>query len=632
MPNLLSVSQSNPVNCSTSWNVVADAQPIRTMSEFPVVENPAKLKVVELKEELEKRGMPTSGLKKDVRCITRTPTCKVVGPVTNPEQLVTRLEEAQGLAQPPVTEEDKSYPEPAPASTKGEDVDHATPGDEVKDAAVPPKEISDSNPPAIPDNVKAQPAPEQVQTEEKEAPITEESKEEVGHVMVEGTSEKTAEIRQLEAEAIKSPEKQILADLQPAALDPEVAAAIAEEEMKDTVPPSPGPVRSLSPLPATGRPATPPMDDDGDVLDLGDGDTEAGGSKKRGREADPAAVAPKRPKRRQFPPLPESLTHLVHPPTTCIYISNLRRPLLLPTLHEFLFPEHDEDAGVKSSSLLPPPKAPFASDSYPNIWLSGVKSHAYAVFDTVDAATETAKRIDGKVFPEETGSELKVNFVDEDEITRLVQREEQAWANGRQKLDLKITSEEADKTYRFDLIAESSTSTASARVIPRGPAAGPSSTMRGGFGMNGRGGGARPPQPFGGRPLTGVNATPAAPGHRGGPPPSRPYSNGNGNRFTSPPRRDQSPPRRAGPGPGLGPRDAPPHFDRDRRDRMGGGGGGGDSYRPGGDDRGFARGGGGAGGDSYRPNDRDGDFRRGGDHDRRTDSRPNLSWREGPRR
>jgi hypothetical protein len=37
------------------------------MSDFPVIENPTKLKVAELKEELEKRGLPTSGLKKDVR-------------------------------------------------------------------------------------------------------------------------------------------------------------------------------------------------------------------------------------------------------------------------------------------------------------------------------------------------------------------------------------------------------------------------------------------------------------------------------------------------------------------------------------------------------------------------------------
>jgi hypothetical protein len=43
-----------------------------TMSDFPVIENPAKLKVVELKEELDKRGLPVGGLKKDVRPFSKS--------------------------------------------------------------------------------------------------------------------------------------------------------------------------------------------------------------------------------------------------------------------------------------------------------------------------------------------------------------------------------------------------------------------------------------------------------------------------------------------------------------------------------------------------------------------------------
>ena len=42
------------------------------MSDFPVIEHPAKLKVVELKEELDKRGLPVGGLKKEVRPFSKS--------------------------------------------------------------------------------------------------------------------------------------------------------------------------------------------------------------------------------------------------------------------------------------------------------------------------------------------------------------------------------------------------------------------------------------------------------------------------------------------------------------------------------------------------------------------------------
>lgn len=526
---------------------------------------------------------------------------------------MTRLEEAQGLSKPSPTEEQKAYPQPPPSETKGADVDHAEPSDAIKDAAVPPREISDTNPPALALGADGDP---------ENHPETE-----VGHVMVEGSPEKTAEIRQLEEEVMKSPEAKLVAEMQPAALDPEVAAEIAKEEMKDTVPPSPPAVRSLSPL-SVGegegqgqeeRVQTPPLDD---VLDLGEDDAGPGPAKKRPRDLD-LEPAPKRPRRRQFPPLPESLDHLIHPPTTCIYISNLRRPLLLPALHEFLFLDDSDAAPAtnKHSTLFPPARGPFASEEYPNVWLSGVKSHAYAVFDTVDQAVDTVKRIDGKQFPEETGGELKVDFVDEDEVPRLLEQEEKAWANGRQKLDLKIVKE--DEGYRFDLTRPE---TVGSRTAPA--AAG---SMRGGLGRT-NGFGSRAPLPGAGRPLTGVNALPSGAGARGGP---FPMNGGGGSRYP--------PPRGAFNGP-MGGRGVPPHLDR-RGDalRDGPGGAGGDSYRPGdrngADDR-WRRGGDdgrrdrmGGGGDSYRPGDGSGDghWGRNGD-DRRTAARPNLSWREGPPR
>jgi hypothetical protein len=456
--------------------------------------------------------------------------------------------------------------------------------------AVPPKEISDSNAPVIDEDIvsgeaAAEHHPDQAAPkpppplhngkEEKEGAGIKEEEKGVGHVMVEGGPERIQEVRAAEAAIIKSPETQVQASLQPAALDSEVAKVIAEEEMKDTIPPSPDVVRSVSPVSAPmhkpvseSRVATPDLQDDEDVLDLGE---ESG--RKRGRADEGLENAPKRPKR-QFRALPDPLSHFIHPPTTCLYISNLRRPLLLPTLHEYLFPSPTSES---HSPLLPPTKGPFSSPDYPNIWLSGIKSHAYAVFDTTEEAIEVAKRIDGKQFPEETGAELKVDFVDEDEITRLVQREEQAWAGGRQKLDLRIIKvNEEGNEFKFELNGNGGHSNAN-------------SNGRGFGGRDGR----PPPGPISrdGRrqapvavPLTGINAVPI--GQRGGP--------GLG--------RDGFP----GQGQGRNDRSQPPHLDRRAQGEDGYTRGGGDTYRPG-----------------------PGGIPREGD--RRTRVKPELSWREGPR-
>jgi hypothetical protein len=457
------------------------------------------------------------------------------------------------------------------------------------DLAVPPHEISDTNGPAISKDVidpeiAAAHHPDQAAPPPPPPLHSEKEEEGVGHVMVEGESA-TAEV-----------DAEMQASIQPAALDSEVAKVVAEEEMKDSNP-------SIEPTTSVevekhiseSRVHTPDLDQDEDVLDLG----EEVETKKRQRD-DEISKAPKRPKR-QFRPLPDGLKHLIHPPTTCLYISNLRRPLLLSALHEYITPSEQQ------SPLLPPPKAPFANTEYPNTWLSGIKSHAYAVYDTVEIAIEVAKKIDGKVFPEDTGGELKVDFVDEDEITRLVQREEAAWLGGRQKLELKITKpDEGEGTgYKFDFSGGTSNGNGNENGRP----------------MNGR----PAPPPLAGRrapvavPLTGINATPV--GNRYPQGPGGRQAEGS-SRFPSGPGGPGGPGGRGmmggGPGQGRDGRGLPPHLDQR------GGGSRGNDFRPG--PGGFSndRGGGSRGGGGFRSSGP-------GDGERRTKVKPELTWREGPR-
>ncbi|WVN86180.1 uncharacterized protein L203_101341 [Cryptococcus depauperatus CBS 7841] len=137
----------------------------------------------------------------------------------------------------------------------------------------------------------------------------------------------------------------------------------------------------------------------------------------------------------------------VHPPTQVLYIQNLKRPFTQSSLHEHLYLNTTPFA---DDSLLPPPKAPFNSSEYPGLWLSGVKDHAFAVYSSTADALAAAERLHGQVWPAETGSALAIEFIKPDKLLALVQHEETAWANGRQKLVLRITKRSMDGEGKGD--------------------------------------------------------------------------------------------------------------------------------------------------------------------------------------
>ncbi|KAK8854604.1 hypothetical protein IAR55_003343 [Kwoniella newhampshirensis] len=421
------------------------------------------LKVAELKDELTKRGLDTKGLKKD---------------------LADRLQAFQDT-------ESASAPE----TIEAEAADVAEPETNTT-TAVPPKSPS--------------PPPPTVVAEEATA-TTEEG---VGRVMVTE-----------EAEHHPTPpiDTELLAT-QPAALDKEVAEVLTKEEGRDVLPPTPSPPKSISPLPVVENASAnkvegvkkpedeivtppvpsaglPPLNDSAQGQDVGEDmqlDTEDNveaeedvSSKKRVRSPSP----PTQPNaKRQRLTLPSSLSHLVHPPTSILYISNLKRPLLHSALHDYLAPS----ATSPFVSKLPPPRAPFASEDYPGLWLSGVKDHAYATYSSPSEAISAAERVDGVKWPEDTGDDLKVVFVDDDVVLGLVEREEAAWTNGRQKLTLKIVKPDVqDGEYRFELEGSGGLGR-----IP--PPRGMGRELMSGPGARG------PPRAV---PLTGVNAI--GPGGRG---------------------------------------------------------------------------------------------------------------------
>lgn len=163
------------------------------------------------------------------------------------------------------------------------------------------------------------------------------------------------------------------------------------------------------------------------------------GAPARGAPVDAASPSP--PPAAPTLPLPPSLGHLSdsYPPSSVLYIANLRRPLLLSALHEHLAP-----------TTLPASTAmPFAHADFPGLWLSGVKDHAYAGYDSAETALAVAERVHGITWPEGTGLPLEVQFVDPAEVKRLTRAEEGAW-NKRQRLVLEVTRSE--RGWEFDVV------------------------------------------------------------------------------------------------------------------------------------------------------------------------------------
>lgn len=184
-----------------------------------------------------------------------------------------------------------------------------------------------------------------------------------------------------------------------------------------------------------------------------------------------------------------------HPPTRALYVTNLRRPLADGTLDDHLssFGTLDTSASVGKEAC--------------GWWLSPVKSHAFVVYTTLEAAVGAYTALQGcTTFPEEPaqGKEvpaLKVTFLPPGPIPGLIKQEVKAWTEeGRKKLELLVEQVDGEWELKYKGAGDVN--------LGRGGIGGQSAMAVGGGGYAQGGQAAPPPRAFGGgsAPFGGANS------------------------------------------------------------------------------------------------------------------------------
>ncbi|KAK9323197.1 hypothetical protein V1517DRAFT_320971 [Lipomyces orientalis] len=379
----------------------------------------SKLKVVELKEELKTRGLSTAGLKKDlVQRLTDADAASATEGKESTERQVQATEQAEGAA----SETGGGQPEtPVPESAKNEaSVQVAIPETmtTVIDAAEADR-VQEAEPKPAPEEFRA--------TEAVDVRDSERKAEHEGHTKVESAPVLTMDIEKSEpadvvpvqpapaeikqhSEELNSVERQAPAAATKRKASPEAEAEDVSAKRIKNESRSYNELTAEKELEATDEHLAEPEPEVTGTQsvknDQQEGDNSVAVEAEATGAAEPVKEGTKDDENSVVVDRNPNTPVEKYRPTKSVYIQNFSRPLNIPSLKSHL-------ESLAGSSLV-------------KFWIDSIRTHCYAIFESVEAASKVREEVYGQTFPlEEKGrKKLATEYIPDSKVDEWIEFEE----------------------------------------------------------------------------------------------------------------------------------------------------------------------------------------------------------------
>ncbi|KAJ3561100.1 hypothetical protein NPX13_g9073 [Xylaria arbuscula] len=399
----------------------------------------SKMKVVELKAELKRLGLPQNGLKAEL--VSRLeeaipsegdPTASSEPPAEPSADTTAALEETQpsedvgAASDVPEPVEAESPPEQLPAEEAATTTQDGT-ADDTTEQTASTTVIPET--PSLPTTEVVQDAHKRKRRSTTPPPSEDAARKRLRpdepHEKLDGSIDPMPSSNEILRSQTEAPDNTLTPDVDVSTEQATIATEKAPEPSEETDSSrngnaASGLVEAGDPHAANGRGANTAIDDNG----LEDSDMVNDGATKDQTDTYTAGTAAldrdQEMRDTKRSPSPErDIEPSLHPATSALYIKNFMRPLRPQAVQDHLL------------EVATPASAPLDPSIISNFYLDSIRTHAFAVFTSISAASRVRTALHDRVWPDETNRKaLWIDFIPPENVEDWIDTEQQARDKG----------------------------------------------------------------------------------------------------------------------------------------------------------------------------------------------------------